>query len=244
MAVGTLVQRPPFPRRLLSSRPGQTFDTMGVVGLSRCIRLPMGCEGTGGDVFQAFTRPPQPRGRVPGLHQPCLKGPPVLRDPMTLPLLHMVPGGAALPVRMVDPVVDAPQPVQVGSDRPTAPPTPVHDGVGVAAVLASDKSTVGRIALLPSRLLTHDLPLGTQPHLRSNLLPHKAGRHTLPPSIPMNQIRTPLIDSPGTLGECLVGLRTSTQRPRIHAANPWTHGAPPCLGVETSSSQHTPNNQQ
>ena len=180
MAFGKILEMNQLPMLLFMIVPTQFMHTLiGVLPVAS-VDTPVAFERTVVDLAQLFDQPHQPAFRIPTVHQHCTEGELFFANGVDQHLTHMVQLALAVPVRVVDALVNDPETVLFRVDVDAGHHADVlDDPLCVAAVLPPHQFDLKRVVVVQHRVVEHQVPVCRLRHLSAHVLPHHLCRYPL-----------------------------------------------------------------
>lgn len=197
----------PFALLPFAFRPGQAVNPPVGVVPARIIHLPVVLERAVIDFVQAFDEQHQVSGGVPNVHQPGPKAQLLVIDRLGQRVLHMLQFGLAIPIRVINAILDDPKLVECGVDiHVSHPPDAFDQPVGIATVLPSHQIHAERVVYFHEDIVKHQVSIRHWNYLAFHVFPHQAGGNFLLCQIAVDGIIAKLLGLIGKIGQGVVDL--------------------------------------
>lgn len=130
------------------------------------------------DFLQRLDEQHQLLGGIPAIHEYGPKRQALVMDDVRQHVLDMIELGFAVPVGIIQPVVDQPEIIGFGIDTETAHDTDTADqALRITAILATDQLDPVRKILVQYRIIEDQITSRGRYHLIADIVPHQARCH-------------------------------------------------------------------
>ena len=196
-----------FAMRSFQLRPVQPIHSLIRLHSTRIIHLAVILERAIIDLFQALHKQHDILGRIPAIHQDEPKQKFLLIHTVCQHIMHMIQLGLAIPVRIINALVDDPELVQHGIDIHTGHhPNSFDDPVCISAPLAPHQIHLEREILIHNRVIKHHISFRNLCHLSFHIFPYQVGRDFFACQIPVDRVMAEFLGVISKIGQRIIDL--------------------------------------
>ena len=159
------------------------------------------------NLFQGLDEEQQVFGGVPGVHQHRVKWQFFLIHDVRQHVLHVIQLGFAVPVRVIEPIIQEPELVRLGIDIDTGHDADaLDDGFGIATPLPPHQFNGKGVVLIQHRVIKDQIRLRRRHDLRPHVVPDQARRELFGSQIAIDLVVRERLAMVGKIGQRVIDL--------------------------------------